>query len=640
MSARLVLGTAGHIDHGKTALVRALTGVDTDRLPEEKARGITIELGFAPLDLGNLRLSVVDVPGHERLVRTMVAGATGIDLVLLAVAADEGVMPQTREHLAICELLAIARGVVALTKIDSAPAELAELAEQEVRALLDAGPLAGAPIVRVSSLTGQGLDALRAALAAAAAGAPPRTPRSGPPRLAVDRVFTLRGFGTVATGTLIGAPLRSGDAVELSPSGRRARVRGLHSHGVAVELAEPGARTAVNLQGVEVGEVARGEVVTAPGSVAPTRVLDARVSWLDGAPALEQRAAVELLAGTAERRARIAPIGAPRIAAGATGFARLHVQGEPLALLPGDRFVLRGFARTAAGGTTVGGGMVLDVAPPRRRRSDPALRSDLEALARRDPATDVAVRVARAGLGGIERERLGRETGFDAPALGELLARLAGEQRLAVTDTGLCLSAASLAELERRVEAALAELHARDPLRPGIAHRELAGALPANVAPAALELAAARLAAAGRAEVAPDGIRLASHRAAPGAGERALAERIRAEARDAGLEPPSLKEWAVRLGRDAGALRPLLAHLERAGALVHAPGDFWFDRAAVDALRERLVACLRERGALETPAYKALIGTARKHAVPLMELFDAERVTLRVGNKRVLRGAR
>ncbi|HKA14772.1 MAG TPA: selenocysteine-specific translation elongation factor, partial [Myxococcota bacterium] len=301
---RLILGTAGHIDHGKTSLCHALTGVDTDRLPEEKARGITIELGFAPLDLPDgTRLGVVDVPGHEALVRTMVSGAAGIDLLLLVVAADEGVMPQTREHFAICELLGITRAVVALTKVDLVDDEVAELAAEEVAALLSPTVLAKAPIVRVSSVTGAGLDALRAALGALAAAAEARTPRAGPPRLPVDRCFEMRGFGPVVTGTLIGGALRVGDAVTLLPDDRRARVRGLQSHGVAVEAAQPGTRCAVNLAGIPLEALSRGLVLTSPDALVPATAVDAHVDWLAEAPPVEEPTPVMLLAGTAERLA-------------------------------------------------------------------------------------------------------------------------------------------------------------------------------------------------------------------------------------------------------------------------------------------------------------------------------------------------
>ena len=322
---RLILGTAGHIDHGKTALCRALTGVDTDRLPEEKARGITIELGFAPLDLPDgTRLGVVDVPGHEGLVRTMVAGAAGVDLLLLVVAADEGVMPQTREHLAICTLLGLRDAVVALTKIDAVDEEMAELASLEVAELLERTPFAGAPIVRVSSHSGEGVEALRETLAVRAREAAARVTRAGPPRLPIDRSFEMRGFGPVVTGTLLGGALATGDAVTLLPGDRRGRIRGLQCHGEPVERALPGVRCAVNLQGIALEELERGLVLTLPDAVPTTATLDARVDWLAEASPVEEPTPVEVLAGTAERLARIAPIGPAVLEPGRSGFARIR----------------------------------------------------------------------------------------------------------------------------------------------------------------------------------------------------------------------------------------------------------------------------------------------------------------------------
>ena len=634
-----MLGTAGHIDHGKSSLVRALTGVDTDRLPEEKARGITIELGFAPLDLeGGVRLGLVDVPGHEGLVRTMVAGASGIDLVLLVVAADEGVMPQTREHLAICELLGVARGVVALTKLDLAGPDLAELALAEVAEYLAGSALAGAEIVPVSSTTGAGLDALRAALGRAAQGAVPRTPRSGPPRLPIDRCFGMRGFGAVATGTLVGAALAVGDEVEIQPGGRKARVRGLQVHGSSASSVPPGARCAVNLQGVELAELARGQVVTQPGALAPTALADARLVWLAGAPASAGPVSVELLAGTAQRRARLAPIGEAELRPGSRSFARLHVQGEPLPLLPGDRFVVRGFSRTELGGTTLGGGVFLDVAPPRRRRSDPALARDLEILERGEPAAGLGVRIQRAGLAGAAREGLRRESGLAADALDEALGLLRAAGRAEPTSADNWLDADSLAELEARLLAALDDHHAAEPLRPGMPVGTLRARLPANAPRDAAELALARLAARGALLLEGELARRPSHRPRLDPGEADLAQRIAARLRSAGLEPPGLRELAAELGVAADGLGDLLAHLEREARIVRASEELWFDRNAVDALRERVVAHLREHGRIETLAYKALIGTTRRTAIPLMELFDTERLTLRRGDLRFLRG--
>jgi selenocysteine-specific elongation factor len=638
--ARLVLGTAGHIDHGKTSLVRALTGVDTDRLPEEKARGITIELGFAPLDLdGGLRLGLVDVPGHEGLVRTMVAGASGIDLVLLVVAADEGVMPQTREHLAICELLGVTRGVVALTKLDLAGPELAELALSEVALHLASSALAGAEIVPVSATTGAGLEALRAALGRAAGCATPRTPRSGPPRLPVDRCFGMRGFGAVATGTLVGAALAVGDEVEIQPGGRRARVRGLQVHGSSATQVLPGARCAVNLQGVELSDLARGQVVTQPGALASTALADVRMLWLAGAPASTGTVSVELLTGTAQRRARVAPIGSVGLRPGERSFARLHVEGEPLPLLPGDRFVVRGFSRTELGGTTLGGGVVLDVAPPRRRRSDPTLASDLETLERGDTAVGLALRIRRAGLVGATRASLRRETGAADPALDAALAGLRAAGRAEATAAGTWLDGEVLAQLEARLLDALDAYHVAEPLRPGMQVSTLRARLPANADRDAAALALSRLAARRALVIDGELARRPSHQPRLAAGEADLARRIAARLHAAGLEPPGLRELAAELEVAPEGLGDLLAHLEREARIVRAREDLWFDREAVEALRERVVAHLRLHGRIETLAYKALNGTTRRTAIPLMELFDTERITLRRGDVRFLRGS-
>jgi len=637
---RLVLGTAGHIDHGKTALVRALTGVDTDRLPEEKARGITIDLGFAALDLpGGERLSVVDVPGHERLIRNMVAGASGIDWVLLVVAADEGVMPQTREHLAICHLLGLRRGVVALTKIDLVDEDMVELAREEIRELLAAGygaPLAEAPIIPVSSRTGAGLDALRDCLAKLAAEERGRRPEPDLPRLWIDRSFSVRGFGTVVTGTLAGGTFELGQVAEILPRSQTARIRGLQSHGVAVERAEPGARTAVNLQGTLLADTGRGQLLTAPDRLMATESVDAVLEWLPASPPLEGRVSVEFLAGTAERRARVTPLG-NALAPGQTGFARIHFEGPPLPLLPGDRFVLQGFARTAEGGITTGGGTVLDVAPAHRRPSDPALVRDLEALRGGTLREGIAIRVQRSGLSGIAISALVRETGVGADDLRAELAGLEANGSLAVA-AELCLAENALAQLERRIEAGLAEFHQREPLRPGLPRAALAGELPANVRPEATAAALDRLADAGRVALEADLVRLSTHRAQLAGDDERLGAQLREALREAGLEPPTLKEWSERFDVPVARLRSILVHLARAGEVISTPGELYFDADAVGRLRERVREHLLSHGALETPAYKNLIGTTRKHAVPLMELFDAERLTLRVGNQRVLRG--
>jgi len=463
-----------------------------------------------------------------------------------------------------------------------------------------------------------------------------RTPRSGPPRLFVDRAFERRGFGAVVTGTLLGGTLAVGDAVELHPGGRRARVRALQSFGRAAERVAPGVRCAVNLQGIELAELARGLELAAAGALRESTVFDVALRWLPSAPPIEGRASVELLTGTAERRARLAPIGAKTIAPGSAALARLHVDGAPLALLPGDRFVLRGFARTETGATQ-GGGRVLDVAPPRRRRSDPALAAELAALAAGDARAGVLARVARAGFAGTDAGALARETGFGPGALESLLGELAAAGLAARTRAGAWLGADALAALEARLESAVTRFHAEEPLRPGMPRGAARGALPANHAEGAFDLAVARLAEAGRLDDAGDHVRLPDFVPILSRDQEAIAARVRATALAAGLEPPTFAEWRATFACPEAELRELLAHLERDGSLARAPGDLWFDRVAVDELRERVVAHLRAHGALETAAYKDLIGTSRKYAVPLMELLDNEHLTVRRGETRVLR---
>jgi selenocysteine-specific elongation factor len=631
----LILGTAGHIDHGKTTLVRALTGVDTDRLPEEKARGITIELGFAPLALApELTVGVVDVPGHEGLVRTMVSGATGIDFVLLVVAADEGAMPQTREHLAIVDLLGIAHGVVALTKSDLADADVADLAEAEVRELIAGTSLANAEVVRVSATSGAGIAELRAALVRAAERAQARARRAGPARLWVDRCFEMRGFGSVVTGTLAGAGLAVGDTLELHPNGARARVRGLQSFGASVEDIAPGSRCAVNLQGVALADLARGMLVAAPGALAAASTFDVSLRWLASAPrAGPKPVACELLVGTAAMRAHIAPIGAEGFEPGSRGFARVHLDDGALALLPGDRFVVRGFAS----GATLGGGEILDVAPPHRRRSDRELARGLEVLARGDASEGVALRVVRAGFAGISRAALRTQTGLTPELLSQALASAEARGEIAALGGDSFAASATLAEAERRCAEALAAFHTANPIKPGMPKGTLRGALPENAAPELFERALERLAARGEIALESELVRRADFAPRLGAREQALAEKLRAGAREAGLAPRTLREWEAELRASEPELREVLAHLEREGALVRAPGELWFEASAVAALRERVVAYLDAHGEIGTAVYKELIGGTRKFVVPLMELFDTEQLTVRRGDVRVLK---
>ncbi|MFQ5698490.1 MAG: selenocysteine-specific translation elongation factor, partial [Myxococcota bacterium] len=525
----LILGTAGHIDHGKTTLVRALSGVDCDRLPEEKERGITIELGFAPLDLpSGRRLGIVDVPGHERLVRTMVAGACGIDLVLFVVAADEGIMPQSREHLAICNLLGIDRGVVALTKVDLVDPELAELARLEVEEELARAVLAGSPIVPVSAQTGEGIERLRTALDSASARATGRTLRDGPAWLPVDRVFTMRGFGTVVTGTLRGNVLEEGQTLEVFPDRAHdplvARVRGLQVHGAATKRASPGSRCAVNLQGVERSQVPRGSVLAEPGRVGYRPRLEVELQLLPAAPALASGATLTVHIGTAERLGRVRLLDRPRLEPGESAFAELRFE-IPIVAVEGDRFIVRGFSRLENAGWTIGGGRILDVAPHRRQRRGERVR-DLGEIASGSAVEALAVRLRRAGPAGIRERDLRRSV--------RTLEAIPGVR----IGSDLWLDREIFDEIVDDVRRAV-EVHHRDHPEDawvGLAQisRIVGGRLPDETIRAALDQAVS----GGALEAESSGVRVPGH--TPRAGDPALSAALERAIVAGGLGPPLL----------------------------------------------------------------------------------------------------
>ena len=627
MSDRLILGTAGHIDHGKTSLVKALTGVDCDRLPEEQERGITIELGFAPLDLpGGTRLGIVDVPGHERLVRTMVAGATGIDLVLFVVAADEGMMPQSREHLAICDLLGVERGVVALTKVDAVEPDLAELAKLDVEEELARSSLAGARIVPVSAVDGQGIPALLEALEAAARSAPGRTLRDGPAWLPVDRVFTMRGFGTVVTGTLRGAPLEEGDPIEVLPEGAgesfTTRVRGLQVHGEAVKRALPGSRCGVNLHGVELSAVPRGSVIAEPGRVGYRPRVQARLQLLPSAAPVKHGGALTVHVGTAERPARIFPLDRSEIAPGDHALVELRFDA-PLVAVEGERFIVRGFRRIEDAGWTVGGGVILDASPARGRRTRAERLAELEGIASGDRGDALAVRLRRAGMRGVREAELLREV----RSLEGLEGVRVGSDRW--------LHPEPLAELQDLLLEAVRAHHGERPDDAWVGMAALTRRVPRGVPDEVVRAALEAAAAAGRLEAGPSGARLPGHEARVADPELADALVTRLEAD--GLAPPTLDALARELAVEARALQSAAQHLVREGKLVRVATGLFFASAPVAALRERVVAYLEAHGRIEPAAYKQLTGQTRKYTVPLMEYFDAEKLTRREGNVRVLR---
>jgi selenocysteine-specific elongation factor len=640
-----VIGTAGHIDHGKTSLVRALTGIDTDRLKEEKERGITIELGFAHLDLAAEGVAdpvgVVDVPGHERFVRTMVAGAVGIDMVVLVVAADEGVMPQTREHLDICRLLGLTRGVVALTKSDLAGAELSELAAEDVRAALAGTFLEKAPIIPCSSVTGEGLPALRKAIAEALAEAPAKDPE-GLLRLPLDRVFSMKGFGTVVTGTLWAGRLTVGDDVTALPGGASGKVRGVQVHGAAVGEARAGQRTACNLSMAR-ESLARGETLVRTGSLEAGKLLDVRIRYLATSRApLRRRSRVMAHLGTAQVLATIALLDRGELEPGGEALGQLHLD-EPLVALPGDRFILRGFALQKEHRTTIGGGTVLRVLGQRHRRGTPevvAASKSAEADAANATAR-VGLEVRWAGIAGIARDALQMRVPQSPKETEAALTKLLAARTVVRFDKerGGVIHADALAALRARAQSAVEAYHAAEPLKPGMGREELRSKLPPSVGPRIFHLVVESLLESGALVGDRETVRRPGHDVRASQEQKGitpLAERVAARYREAALSPPRPAELVVALGADAAAVKEAIDLLTRGGGLVKVQ-DLHFDRAAVDDLRARLRAFLAERGQITPQEWKEMVGATRKFAIPLAEHFDGEKVTLRVGEVRKLR---
>lgn len=628
----LVLGTAGHIDHGKTALVRALTGVETDRLPEEQARGITIELGFAPLVIEGARLSVVDVPGHEKLVRTMVSGASGINIVLLVVAADEGVMPQTREHIAICELLGIHHAVVALTKCDLVEKDLAELAELEISEFLEPTILSNASIVRVSSRTGQGIQDLQKELLLCLEKARATPKKAGPPRLFIDRVFSSKGFGSIVTGTLVGGNLNLSDEIELYPSGHTGRIRGLQSFGKDVTQVKPGIRCAVNIQGIDLENISRGQVLSKRQAICNTASFDVSLNWLPDAPDLKDRTSVSILNGTRELLGRISPLGRPTSKPEDMNFARVHLESETLPLIPGDRVVFRGFSRNIQSGATFGGGVVIDISPVHMRHSNPDLVSYLTELLQAHGAESLILRIKNSGYNGIHEKELAL---FSGVTLNKLKSLISESKNVIRTSSGFWLFDEIVNVFERTLLQSVRKYHAKHQIRPGIPQGTLSGELPKNTPKGAFELVLGRLLEKNTLDMKEGYVFLSDHLPLLSQEQEVVLAHIRAESMSRELEPLTYRDWLELFKISEDDLRDLLSFLVREGTLIRAPGNLWFDAVAVNELRDEVHKILISEGSIDTKTYKKLIGTTRKYAVPLMELFDGEGLTLRRGEIRV-----
>ena len=632
--SHLIVGTAGHIDHGKTTLVRALTGIDTDRLKEEKERGITIELGFAHLDLPGLPpVGIVDVPGHEKFVHHMVAGAAGIDLVLLVIAADEGIMPQTREHLDICRLLGVARGIVVLTKADLVEPDWLEMVGQDVAAYLAGSFLEGAPVIPVSSTTGRGIPELRAAIAAVLAH-PPAREASGIPRLPIDRVFTMKGFGTVVTGTLISGRLGAGDTVEVLPARIAARIRGIQVYGKAVESASAGQRSAINLQGVEKSAIERGAVLSHPGLLEPSYLMDARLFCLkSNAKPLANRTRVRLHLGTSEILARVILLGRAELAPGEEAMVQLRLE-EPGVALPRDRFVIRGYSPVV----TLGGGELVDTRPAKHRQYSAAALEHAETMAGSDPARAVPLLAREAGLEGVARDELARRLNVETGAMQNHLAALVkrGELLEVPGSPPLWVQREAAEQFEGRALGLLKDFHAAEPLKPGLPKEELKSRFPAatpRVFAALLDLLAKRA----RVAIEQDLVRLATHRVQLRVDQEKVKCQVEEVFRRAGLQTPALDAVAQELRLDPRSLREALGLLIAEKKLVKITEEILMHERSLEPLREKVVAFLKGGAKLGMPEFKEISGVSRKYSVPLLEYFDRSGLTIRVGDQRVLR---
>ena len=628
----IIVGTAGHIDHGKSALVEALTGTHPDRLAEEKRRGITIDLGFAFLEENGVRFGFVDVPGHERFVSNMLAGAAGIDVLLLVIAADESIKPQTREHFDICRLLGVKRGVVALTKSDMVDGDTLELVRMEAEEFLRGSFLEQAPLVPVSAKTGAGLGELKKALGEAAANASAKD-AARYFRLPIDRAFAMKGFGSVVTGTLISGTVGPGDEVELFPGGERLRVRGVQSGGKAAERAMPGQRTAVNLAGIEHTALKRGMVLATPGKFRRTRRIDVRLELLPAARKMKQGARVHFHAGTAETIAEVFFYGAKELPPGGSTLANLKLQDEVL-VLPGDRFIVRQFSPVV----TIGGGAVLDPLARRPMLRDTGRSAFLLTLERRNHEEILAALTERALLG-LGYEEIVARTSWMEPEIQEALKKLQGTARVRIVSREpLRLVAGKLfEEVREKIADKVERFQKENPLLPGISREDLRASLGKRLRSETFRAALEELVALKRLDAPGELVKKAGSEIALLPEEAKAKEQIEAAFASAGLAVPTVKEVLAKLAVEAKRAEKLFEILLREKNLVRISPELVFHRQALAQLKEQLGAYKKASGdRITVPIFKELTGITRKYAIPLLEYLDRERVTRRAGDERVI----
>lgn len=631
----IIVGTAGHIDHGKTALVRALTGFDADRLPEEKRRGITIDIGFADLDLGDVRIGFVDVPGHERFVKNMLAGAHGIDLVALVIAADESVMPQTREHFDICRLLGVNKGIVVLTKKDLVDEELLQLARAEAEDLVKGSFLEGAPIVAASSRTGQGIDELKNALREIGIGVARRS-TDYVTRLPIDRSFSMKGFGAVVTGTLIAGEINEGDELQLFPAGTGARVRGVQVHGSSVKTAIAGQRTAINLGGIDSVAIERGMLLAAAGRLRPAQVVDASIQLLDDAPrALRSRQRVRVHLGAAEVLARVRILEDGEIKPGAKGFAQLRFE-SPVVTVLRDRFIIRAYSPQV----TIGGGQVLDpFATKHRARELPTVGASLKVLLDGVRSAQVNQFVTNAGGHGLTRRELAARTAWRDEVIDNAIREAIANCSVVSLETTL-IERATFDELKARIVEEIAAHHRREPLSRGLAKEILRERFFAGASVDTFRATMAELEKAGSFVSENEIVRLREHTRELTNEDARVRDSLERIYREAALAAPALSDAFAKAGIKASDQhgRKILQLLLDSGVLIRVHGEMFFHRTSLDDLIRQLraYADTRPDRAIDVAAFKELAAISRKYAIPLLEHLDRQRVTRREGDRRII----
>ncbi len=620
----IILGTAGHIDHGKSSLVKALTGIDPDRLKEEKERGITIDIGFADLSYPDdgLVVGIVDVPGHERLISNMLAGAGGIDMVMLVIAADEGIMPQSREHLAICNLLAIRAGIIAITKADLVEREWLELMTEEVRSFVRGSFLDDAPVIPVSSRTAENLDLLKNEIRKIALAAEPKKD-GGLFRLPIDRVFTLKGFGTVVTGTAVAGTLSIDDPVDVMPAGISSKVRGLHSHGRSIPKAHAGQRVAINLQGVEKEDLSRGDVAVTPGSFQATRAVDASIDLLKDAPGLKSRSLVHFYSGTAETIARVIVFEQDELKGGAKAYCQFRLQ-EPVVVMAGDRYIIRRFSPLE----TLGGGEILDPWPGRRRRKEGI--ADLERLYHGTLEERLGIKISRLGIAGIQRTAVYGWIQEEVKTIDSALIELEKRGEILRFDD-LLLHRKAVEMLRTRIAERLAEFHRQNPLKPGMPKEELRTLL--NIEG---RYFSAILAGIDSVSVDRDIVRMRDFRVALSGADEATKTRIMKLLDDGGFQPPTKQELMEALKLSQKQVTDMLNVLTKEAAIVKISDALYLSAERYRRMLEMMKASFGRKPEMTVAEFRDLIGTSRKYALPMLEHLDASRVTIRIGDVRKL----